>query len=381
MNRRNFLGQSALSLAALSLGASCTREKKTIRIPQAGAQSVAPEFGKIRALLLHLGSNMWCDFPTELMGGLCEESRELLEVKPETHLVWTDEEWQRVTERATGKGINMIVLDLGEGLLYPSHPELAVPGTWSVERMQTEIQRLNAMGFEVIPKLNFSTTHNGWMGDYRHMVSSKPYYRMCEDIIRDVVEIFGHPRYFHIGFDEERASFQESERFHYICVRKGEYWWKDFLHIVGEVEKAGARPWMWSDYAWTSEDFFKRCPKSVVQQNWFYDSAAGGFDLATNDTHEHIRLETFYKLDQAGFDQVPCGTNWPGGKRRREGLGADDVIGRLTQFSLANISKEHLMGLMMGTWEIYCWDVAGRDEYLQKILHGIDLFGEAIAAE
>ena len=39
------------------------------------------------------------------------------------------------------------------------------------------------------------------------------------------------------------------------------------------------------------------------------------------------------------------------------------------------------MGLMMGTWEIYCWDVAGRDEYLQKILHGIDLFGEAIAAE
>ena len=147
------------------------------------------------------------------------------------------------------------------------------------------------------------------------------------------------------------------------------------------VEDAGMRPWMWSDYAWTSEDFFERCPKSVVQQNWFYDSAAGGFDLATNDTHEHIRLETFYKLDQAGFDQVPCGTNWPGGKRRREGLGADDVIGRLTQFSLANISKEHLMGLMMGTWEIYCWDVAGRDEYLQKILHGIDLFGEAIAAE
>ncbi|MCR4921906.1 MAG: hypothetical protein K5945_09440 [Bacteroidaceae bacterium] len=381
MNRRNFLSQGAMSLAALGIGTSCTQEKKTIRIPQAAAQSVAPAFGEIRALLLHLGSNMWCDFPTERMGGLSEEGRMLLDVKPETHLVWTDEEWQRVTEHAAGKGINMIVLDLGEGLFYPSHPELAVPGSWSVERMQAEIQRLNAMGFEVIPKLNFSTTHNGWMGDYSHMVSSKPYYRMCEDVIRDVADIFGHPRFFHVGFDEERASFQEGEKFHYICVRKGEYWWRDFLHIVGQVEKAGARPWMWSDYAWTSDDFFDRCPKSVVQQNWFYDSAAGGFDLATNDTYERIRLETFYKLDQAGFDQVPCGTNWPGGKRRKEGLGADDVIGRLTQFSLKNITKAHFMGLMMGTWEIYCWDVSGRDEYLQKILHGIDLFGEAIAAK
>ena len=84
--------------------------------------------------------------------------------------------------------------------------------------MQAEIQRLNSMGIEVIPKLNFSTTHNGWMGDYSHMVSSKPYYRMCEDVIRDVVEIFGHPRYFHIGLDEvsEKAYSEEGEAAHLV---------------------------------------------------------------------------------------------------------------------------------------------------------------------
>ena len=380
MDRRNFLSQSAISMAALGLGVNCT-QGKTKKIPDLGRQTAEAEIGNIRSLLLHLGSNMWCDYPTSLMGAPAADSAADLELKPEFKLVWADDEWRKTTDRAAAKGVNMIVIDLGEGLFYPSHPELAIEGTWSVDKMQAEIRRLNALGIEVVPKLNFSTTHNGWMGDYSHMVSSQPYYRMCEDVIRDVVEIFGHPRFFHIGFDEERAHFQEAEKFQYICVRKGEYWWKDFLHIVSNVEKYGARAWMWSDYAWTADDFYDRCPKSVVQQNWFYDSANGGFDIATNTTHELVRLQTFLKLDEAGFDQVPCGTNWPGGNRRKLGIGADDVIGRLVKFGRENISKEHLMGFMMATWEIYCWPVSGLAEYRQNILDGIDLFGKALKGE
>jgi hypothetical protein len=267
----------------------------------------------------------------------------------------------------------MIVIDLGEGLFYPSHPELAIEGTWSIEKMQAEIQRLNSMGIEVIPKLNFSTTHNGWMGDYSHMVSSKPYYRMCEDVIRDVVEIFGHPRYFHIGLDEERSAFQEEQKSHYICSRKGEYWWQDFLHVVREVEKHGARAWMWSDFGWSSEDFYERCPKSVIQQNWFYDESYGGFDVETNTTSDARIVKAYLKLEEAGFDQVPCGTNWVGWKRRQLGIGADDVIGKLVKFSRENISEKHLMGFMMATWETSVDD----DERFQKILKGIDLMAEA----
>ena len=312
------------------------------------------------------------------MGAPAPESAQTLDVKPEFQLVWTDERWREVTDRAAKAGINMIVIDLGEGLFYPSHPELAIEGTWSVEKMRAEIKHLNEQGIEVVPKLNFSTTHNGWMGDYSHMVSSKPYYRMCEDVIRDVVEIFGNPRFFHIGFDEERASFQESEKFQYICVRKGEYWWQDFLHIVKTVEQYGARAWMWSDYAWRSEDFYERCPKSVIQQNWFYDESYGGFDINTNTTSDAKILDAFYKLDKAGFDQVPCGTNWIGWKRRELGVGADDVIGKLIKFGRENISKEHLMGFMMTTWEIYAWQGIDKNEYHQKILEGIDLMAEAM---
>lgn len=378
MNRRDFIGQSAISLAALGVGVSCTQKEKTVKIPKMESQTVTAEIGNIRSLLLHLGSNMWCDYPTELMGAPSPESAQYLENKPEFTNVWTDETWKRVTDHAAQAGVNMIVIDLGEGLFYPSHPELAIEGTWSVEKMQDEIRRLNGLGIEVIPKLNFSTTHNGWMGDYSHMVSSKPYYRMCEDVISDVVQIFGHPRFFHVGFDEERANFQENEKFKYICVRLDDFWWKDFMHIIENVEKHGARAWMWSDHAWYHEDFYERCPKSVIQQNWFYDSQNGGFDIEANTTTDQKRLIAFLRLEEAGFDQVPCGTNWSGGVRRKTGIGADDVIGKLVKFGREHISKEHLMGFMMATWEIYGWDVANHEEHTEKIIHGIDLFKEAL---
>ena len=373
MNRKDFIYKSALGLATLSIGTSYAKQR-TKRIPKTDPQTATAELGDIRAILLHLGRNMWCDYPTELMGAPAPESIESINRKPKLKLVWTDERWREVTDHAAKAGINMLVIDLGEGLFYPSHPELAIEGTWSIEKMRAEIKRLNEQGIEVIPKLNFSTTHNGWMGDYSHMVSSKPYYRMCEDVIRDVVEIFGHPRFFHIGLDEERAAFQDEGNYQYICARKGEYWWQDFLHIVREVEKHGARAWMWSDFGWNSEEFYERCPKSVIQQNWFYDESYGGFDPETNTTSDARIVKAYLKLEEAGFDQVPCGSNWAGWKRRQLGIGADDVIGKLVQFGRERISKEHLLGFMMATWET----AIDEEESYQKVLKGIDLLAEAM---
>jgi hypothetical protein len=188
------------------------------------------------------------------------------------------------------------------------------------------------------------------------------------------MEIFGHPRFFHIGMDEERANFLEGEQSHYICVRKGDVWWEDFLHIVRTVESHGARVWMWSDYCWWNEDFYERCPKSVIQQNWFYDEKYGGFDIETNTTSNVRILKAYVKLDEAGFDQVPCGTNWVGETRRQLGVGADDVIGKLVQMCRKTVSKERLKGFMMAPWMLAMDD----EETYQKVLRGIDLMQEAM---
>ncbi|MBR4756670.1 MAG: Tat pathway signal protein [Bacteroidales bacterium] len=353
-------------LAALSLALVSCKRQDTF------SQSFQAPIGDIRALYIQIGNNMWCDWPTQTMGSDLQEAVSLLpeRKRPDLYLTTVDSLWRKVTDHAAQYGINMLVVDLGEGLQYPSHPELAIEGSWSVEKMRSEIKRLNDLGIEVIPKLNFSNTHNGWMKDYRHMVSSVPYYQMCSDVISDVMDIFGHPRFFHIGYDEETEGHQRG--FSYRVQRVGESWWRDFLFIVGEVEKHGARPWVWSDYGWNHPDYFERCPKSVIQQNWYYDEQYGGFDPETNKTSDYDRLVTYWKLEEAGFDQVPCGTNWVGSKRRELGVGADDVIGKLIPTCRKAISKEHLYGFMMAPWS------PCSPEGTETQLRGIDLFMEAL---
>ena len=352
----------------LTIASSCSKDESFKQTAQA-------PIGDIRALYIRLGNDMWCDWPSKAMGDNIEEAIKLLPQKkyPSLKLYTVDSLWRKVTDHAAECGINMLVVDLGEGLEYPSHPELATEGTWSVEKMRAEIKRLNALGIEVIPKLNFSTTHNGWMKDYRHMVSSEPYYKMCSEVIADVVDIFGHPRFFHIGCDEENIGHQS--QFSYQVMRIGESWWADFLWTIAQVESHGARAWVWSDYGWSHPEYFTRCPKSVIQQNWYYDECHAGFDPETNNTRDHERLIEYWTLEEAGFDQVPCGTNWVGHVRRQEKVDADDVIGKLVKTCRGVISKEHLYGFMMAPWSPCT--IEGTDFQLR----GIDLFKEALEQE
>jgi len=365
VSRRSFLGGAAAVAAA-----GCATKQPLARY-------VAP--GEIKALLLHLGHNMWCDwFPEDIDLEIVKaEVGEGRNPFPDTELRSKEELWRQATDYAAKKGVNMIVIDVGEALIYPSHPELAIKGSWSPEKMRDEIRRLNALGLEVIPKLNFSTTHNGWLKHYRRMLSTPTYYRLCEDLIADVAEIFDRPRFLHIGCDEETASHQgNSKRCMLVTVRKGEFWMHDLLHLVKTVEKNGMRAWMWSDYGWHHPEFYTRCPKSVLMSNWYYDESYGGFELATNKTTSKAIVQGFYDLDKAGFEQVPCGTNWVGWKRKQLGVGADDVIGKLVQVCRRDISKKNLKGFMMAPWAS-----CNNEENLKFNLRGIDLFADALAGK
>lgn len=286
--------------------------------------------GGIRANLLHLGTNMW-------------------NAGKVTKLDFDEATWRAFTDAMPAKGFNMLVVDLGEGVVYPSHPELAVEGSWTPQRLRAELARLRSIGLEVVPKLNFSTTHDAWLGEYERMVSTPTYYRVCSDIIRDVAEMFDRPRLFHLGFDEEGVRHQE--KYPISILRQGELWWHDFLFMVGETEKAGSRAWIWADKYWTEPgEFLARMPKSVLQSVWYYDAS---FDIAELKTHEREelakeprrcvnwrRVQSFIDIDRAGFDQVPCGSQWA----------CDANIGNLVAFCGGNISAERLKGYMMAPW-------------------------------
>ena len=108
------------------------------------------------------------------------------------------------------------------------------------------------------------------------MVSTPEYYSACADLIRDIAEIFDHPSFLHIGYDEE--TFGHQKKMNFTVVRQGELWWHDFLWFIKTVEKNGMRAWPWSDYGWYHPDFVDSSPKSVLQSNG-HEVIREGFDI------------------------------------------------------------------------------------------------------
>ena len=333
---------------------SCSRRDFVVgSAALAGLSAVgATSYREIKAVLLHLGYNMWYPSDTELRA--------------------KDDLWRKAIDGAVKSGMNMVVVDVGEGIVLPSHPELAIKGSWSPDKMKDEIKRLNGLGLEVVPKLNFSATHDAWLKDYARMVSTQKYYEVVKDVIRDVSEIFGSPRLFHLGWDEETAGHQS--KYDYVVVRSEQLWWHDFLHTIRCCEETGSRPWIWSDFGWHHKDFVKRCPKTVMQSNWYYDESCEGFDLSKKDMKaSRDYLQLYLDLDKHGFDQIPCGTNWVSGYRRSKGLKADEVIGNLVKFSRENISADKLRGFLTAAWA-----ALDTEENLNKNLAAMNLLDTAM---
>ena len=281
------------------------------------------------SILLHLGGNMWNE----------EGNPRDREHDPDSQaspvLRFSRPLWRRYLEKLKEGGVNMILLDLGEGLRYESHPELAVEGSWTREEMEAELKVMRDMGFEVVPKLNFSACHDIWMKEYSRMLSTSVYYGVCADLIREVSDIF-HPRFFHLGMDEENALLQRA--YDISIIRQYDLWWHDLWFLVDCVEKENARAWIWSDYLWDHRDaFLSKMPKSVVQSNWYYTPKFRDGEL--NDRLRTM-LECFEVLDRAGFDQVPTGSNCV----------SRGNMEMLTEYCAERIGPEHLMGFMQTPW-------------------------------
>ena len=150
--------------------------------------------------------------------------------------------WDETVRFLGERKYNMLLIDVGDGIKYDSHPEISAPNAWSKDFMKKKLDEIRALGMTPIPKLNFSCGHNTWLKQYRRMVSTPIYYQVCSDLIREVCEVFGSPEYIHLGMDEENAQNQRFREA--IHVRQGDLWWHDVYFFFKEAEKNGARPWV-----------------------------------------------------------------------------------------------------------------------------------------
>ena len=107
-----------------------------------------PNDGMIWGFMMQLGHNMWREAP--LYGHKAENGEEYLYVHDRNRV--DVEMWNEVTEYVAKKGANTLLIDLGEGLVYPSHPELSVEGSWSPERQGHSLR--DVQGFAELTDLN-----------------------------------------------------------------------------------------------------------------------------------------------------------------------------------------------------------------------------------
>ena len=374
MNRREFLkaGAGAAAFAAMpSLSAF-------------GAEGLRPDFKW--SMLVHFGMK-WCGELERtrakgkpagyLSGHLTQEEYDLIC----TETYWTHKKlrfdeglWREYSGQLKANGCNTLVIDLAEFMRFPSHPELAVADSWSPERTAAEVERLRGMGFELIPKLNFSCTHNGWMGIYRRMIGTPKYYAVCRDVIRDTMRVFKGAKVFHLGMDEEQNIEYQKNDCDVMIMRNNRLWWHDMNFYFDEVRKYGCRPWIWSNSVSAKgfkgiDEYAQNVPKDVISSAWAYYHA--DYKWNPKVTEEQIRkanagrLERYRdmvtKLSQAGYSVMPCMSHCYGDPQ-----GCFDLFKATREI----VPADRFAGVAMTTW------MPVMPAYRRRLMQGAEIIGE-----
>ena len=312
------------------------------------SREVTSEMAKkfIKGILIHIGTNLWYEVGNNRGGGEKVWQRAGSDkMRFEKDLFW------ELVDHAKACGINTVVLDLADGIVYESHPELAIEGSIEREELMEMIKRLRELGLDIIPKLNFSTCHDVWLKDYSRMVSTKPYYDVCRDIINEVCDVF-EPEIIHLGMDEE--NYENQSKYDCAVVRQNDLWWHDLRFLVDVVESRGANAMIWSDYArHRPDEFTKKCPKSVVQCPWYYFNKFEG-DLTEG---ERIRVEPFLRLADAGYTIIAGGSN----EYFKEN------VSLLDEFCRKRLPQDCYTGIIQTTW------VATTEKWRAPLFEAVEL--------
>ena len=246
--------------------------------------------------------------------------------------------WREVIDFLPSCGFNAVIIDIGEGVQYESHPELSVPGAWTKDELRREVEHIRAMGLEPIPKLNFSSYHDAWLGDYSRMKGTAKYYEVVKEVIDEVCEIFAPVKYFHLGMDEEDVPDHKKAM---TIIRSNDLWCHDLYFYMDCVEKNGARPWIWGDFYWGHANIFgEKIPRECLISNWWYERLQTRPDGSFLPKTE---MDAYVALAELGYDQIPCASTW---------CCHQNIAQTVLFFKEKNLINEHLLGFLEAPWQL-----------------------------
>lgn len=259
---------------------------------------------KIRAALLHLGSNMW-----RKKGFESSSKKDVEDFIYRDSMYCQKHVWEKVTGILSKLEFNTLFIDIGEGVLFDSHPEIAIPGAWTKAELSKEIARLRSIGLDPCPKFNFSPGHSAWMGDWAYRIGTPEFYEFCKDIIEETIDIFGKPTFFHIGMEEEDYNAQKNNYIAVVrCPRKKT---EDTKYLMDIIIRRGVRPVIWMDIDTLNnfggpEYFADNMPRETLLMPWGYGIIRDVENLEDACDHAKHMME----IAKLGYDMVPTTSTW-----------------------------------------------------------------------
>ena len=145
-------------------------------------------------------------------------------------------------ELMAGAGMNLLVVDVEDGVQYQSRPELTRHYSVPIEQLRTLADAARGHGIDVVPKLNFAKSgrnfHDMWMKPHWDHVSwlkgIDEYFQVAADVIAELAEVMGPGRFFHVGMDED----------HYRSLEQ----YADVIERLREIVTGlGLRTIVWND--------------------------------------------------------------------------------------------------------------------------------------
>ncbi len=247
--------------------------------------------------------------------------------------------------------MNQLVLEV-DYIKWQHDPTLAVDFAEDQADIRQEIEYAQEHFIEVTPLLQ-SLGHSEWLfangrntdlaetpdRPYAYCVSKPRTYDYVLPFYDEVINLFGHPKFVHIGHDEvqEPGGFPRDAR----CKQRGaeRIFVEDTLKLRARLAKSGARVMMWGDMllapgdspdatnaasAATAERMRDRLPKDIVITDWHYAAAAAaayksigmlkkeGFDTIAATWYTPGNIEAFSRQAKAVGAMGLLQTTWAG---------------------------------------------------------------------
>ena len=99
------------------------------------------------AMLIHFMTN-WSYEEGNIIGGNNPEKIWISPASPKLRFDY--KVYREYLEDMKGCGVNTLIIDVGDALLYKSHPEIAVEGAFTYEEMEKELNYMASMGLSLI---------------------------------------------------------------------------------------------------------------------------------------------------------------------------------------------------------------------------------------